>query len=110
MKTIKLFLFATLLSVSWLFCSIDMQPKINKQELTQKIKNLIFEEFVYEIHVIVINPSSYSQGNKELEEDIINLNDSFSIDWETAQTKLDEFCKKWDLENIKISDAWNDLR
>ncbi len=82
------------------------QGEINKQKLAQQIKSLIREEKVYEVYVLINSETlhHYSQGNKELGEDIIDLHDAF-IDRDEAQIKLDEFCRKWDLENINISEV-----
>lgn len=82
------------------------QKEINKEKLTKQIKSIICDEQIYELYVLINSETlhHYSQGNKELGEDIIDLHDSF-INRDVAQVKLDEFCSKWGLENINISEV-----
>lgn len=104
MKRAQFFLFLAFISISGLSLSVELHQKINKQELTQKIKGLIIDELHYEMYVLVdASIHHYSQGNKELGEDIIDLHNSFSNN-DLVQTKLDAFCAKWNLIPIKIDE------
>lgn len=80
--------------------------EINKKVLMLKIKQIIYMVFFQEMGIIGGDFSDMAQGNAELAQDLKELFCvSFNRDDEIAQEKLDEFCQKWELEKIEISEA-----
>lgn len=77
-----------------------------KYGLTKEIRRIIFRVFFEEVAIISGDFSDAAQGNVELAHDLKKLFCvSFNRDEEVAQKELDEFCSKWGLEKIEISQA-----
>lgn len=74
---------------------------LKEQELTDQIKADIYKVFGQEMWIVSKDFTAMAQGNAELEKDLQDLYASFGSQ-EAAQKKLDAFCKKWQLEKIKI--------
>jgi hypothetical protein len=72
-----------------------------KTALTTAIKADIYKVFGQEMWIVSKDFTAMAQGNAELEKDLQDLYASFGSQ-EAAQKKLDAFCKKWQLEKIKI--------
>lgn len=77
---------------------------IDKHTLIHEIRSDLYMVFVYEMGIISMPWKSMAQGNDDLEQDLKNLYSSFNKTPEETQKQLDEFCKKWQLPDIKIED------
>lgn len=86
--------------------SPEIVSKVDKQTLSSKIKSIVYQVFFQEMAIKSGDFSDIAQGNAELAKDLKELFCvSFNSDNEIAQEKLDEFCHKWGLEKIEISEA-----
>ncbi|CAN5149295.1 hypothetical protein BH09DEP1_BH09DEP1_4720 [soil metagenome] len=78
---------------------------IDKQTLCLEIRRILYMVFFQEMAIISGNFSDMAQDNSELAQD---LKDLFCVSFNQGdgivQEKLDEFCRKWDLEKIEISE------
>lgn len=79
--------------------------RVDKQALVSDIKKIIRMVFFDELAIKSGNFSDMAQGNADLALDLKELFCVSFNDSEIAQKMLDEFCGKWNLEKIKISDA-----
>lgn len=80
--------------------------RIDKKVLSSEIKRIIYMVFFQEMGIIGGDFADIAQGNADLTQDLKELFCvSFNSGDEIAQKALDEFCDKWGLEKIKISEA-----
>lgn len=76
--------------------------KLNEQQLVEQIKADIYKVFIQEMWIVSKDFAAMAQGNAALEQDLKDLYDGSFGSRETAQKKVDIFCKKWKLEKINI--------
>lgn len=80
--------------------------QLDKQVLSSKIKLIMYQVFFQEMGIIGGDFLDMAQGNADLAQDLKELFCvSFNSGDEIAQKALDEFCYKWGLEKIEISEA-----
>lgn len=85
---------------------IVISNAFDKQFIASEIKRIIYKVFFQEMALIDGDFSDLAQGNTQLAQDLKKLFCvSFNRGDEIAQRSLNEFCDKWDLEKIEISDA-----
>lgn len=82
--------------------SKSITTNIDKDTLRAAIKGDIYTIFTQEVGIISRDYSIMAQGDADLENDLIDLYDSFNTSQEDAQKKLDAFCNKWELDRIII--------